>query len=316
MPSRGSMERGREGEPTGQDECRGWIVGASPRMSDLRALIQRIACVDSPVLISGEVGSGKRSVAEAIHYSGPRSAGPFIVHTCDAGSAEEVERELLEERLPCAAGGTLVLEEVGALPVHAQVRLLNAFQERTRPGFRVIATTTAPLRDAVSEGTFRRDLYFALSVVPIEVPPLRERLGDLTVLVEQWSEHFVRRNNLRFPGFTAGALDLLRRHAWPGNLRELESVLERAVVLAGTERPLDVSAFHFLHEQSVPAERNGAASAADPLITLDELERRHVLRALEYTRQNRTRAANLLNISVRTLRNKLHQYRSQGLLEL
>ncbi len=188
---------------------------------------------------------------------------------------------------------------------------------------RLIATTQRDLAGCVAQGTFRSDLFFRLNVFPLKVPPLRERIADIPQLAAHWFERFARRHGLKLGGISEEALRHLMAYSWPGNVRELENVLERAVILAGFGQRIEAGAFDFLQtrtlndSQGVPTFQRPAWGSpnlpqSEPLMTLDELEKQHVFRALEYTNQNRTRAADLLKISVRTLRNKLHLYRAEG----
>jgi DNA-binding NtrC family response regulator len=298
------------------------------------------------VLITGESGVGKGRVFEALHKASARASGPLLRVNCSAGSEAEIESELFgvsvpEERSGClefARGGTIVLEEISELPLRTQARLLGMLQEKSfeRAGcegpidvdVRLIATTRGDLSQCVLNGTFRQDLLFHLNVFPLQVPPLRERLSDLPLLVHDWLGKLAFSNGLRPGGISQEALELLITYCWPGNVRELETVLERAAILVGFGQRLEAGAFRHLgsgqngsaghaRELSPPlAGRAPLSSAAEnggqPLLTLDELEKQHVLRALELTRQNRTRAAGILKISVRTLRNKLHQYRAES----
>lgn len=314
--------------PPSSAGCEERILGETPAMAGLRALVMKIAPTDTPALIVGESGTGKERLAEALHYASARREGPLVKVNGGAGREEQIENELFGSAesaggIELAQGGTLLIEEIDALPPRAQVRLLRVLQQRQfeRNGegiartadFRLVATSRRDLAEAVARGAFRQDLAFRLEVLPLRLPPLRERLADLPLLVAHWVETYGRRNGVVPGGFSDEALRALAAYSWPGNLRELENALERAAILTGFDQQgkVEASAFDFLHRREPLHAAAAPAMPEEPLLTLDELERRHVLRALEYTKQNRTRAAGLLKISVRTLRNKLHQYRSE-----
>lgn len=319
--------------------CGGEIPGDSAQIRYLREMVQKVAPTEASVLLIGESGVGKQWVAEALHNASPRAGGPLIRVNCAAALDEQIESELFgheeepgrEGRLELANGGTIVLEEISDLPIRTQVRLLRALQEReferstcgkpVQVDVRVVATTQRDLAECVARGSFRQDLLFRLNVFPLRVPPLRERLSDLPLLAERWLSKFAQHNGFKLGGISGEALRHLMSYSWPGNVRELENVLERAVILTGSGGQIDAGAFDFLRPASPaqsqnpisdPGAKSGIPRENEPLLTLGELEKRHVLRALEYTNQNRTRAAGLLKISVRTLRNKLHQYRAEA----
>ena len=306
-------------------DCDGRILGESSAMCNLRAMVMKVAPTDTPVLITGESGTGKERIAEAVHRASSRSGGPLIKVHCGAGREEQIEAELFGSRdtagaLELARGGTLLLEEIADLPLRAQVKLLRVLQQQQyehpdggaprSTDIRLIATTQRNPDSCVAQGTLRQDLALRLSVLPLHVPPLRDRLADLPLLMARWAQAYGHRNGLTLGGFSDEALRALMAHSWPGNVRELENALERAVILTGFTPRVEAAAFEFLNR---PASNPAVAPICpeQPLLTLDQLERQHVFRALEYTKQNRTRAAGLLKISVRTLRNKLHQYRNE-----
>ncbi len=298
------------------------LTGTSPAMTRLREMVRKIAPTEAPVLIRGEAGSVKEAVAAAIHRASPRAEKPFLRINCGAGGEERIEKELFGEPesgacglVELAQGGTLLLEEVSDLSLRLQVRLLRLLQECShgaQPGrpvaggdFRLMATTTRDLADQVARGSFRQDLLFRLNVFPLHIPPLRERQGDIAPIVAGWIEG--HRGGAVEAGISQEAMRRLEAYHWPGNARELENALERALILSGGHRRLEAADFDLVGTSA----RLTRGDEREPLLTLNELEKRHVLRALEYTNQNRTRAAGLLQISVRTLRNKLHQYRQE-----
>ena len=307
------------------------IVGEHPVMERLHGLIAQVARTSTTVLITGESGTGKELVARAIHRHGNRREGPFVAVNPAAIVESLIESELFGHergaftgahqrklgKFELAQGGTLFLDEIGMLRADLQAKLLRVLQEREieRVGgtrsikidVRVIAATNTNLKDAVSRGTFREDLYYRLNVVPIVVPPLRERAQDVPLL----AEHFLRRDtrdfNKRIEGLSPEAVAALRAYRWPGNVRELENVIERCVVLADgpviqlNDLPLDV----LLPQQ---ATRVRAAEALPLNEATDQFERQIVLRVLERVGWNLTEAGRILAIHRNSLRMKLARW--------
>jgi two-component system, NtrC family, response regulator HydG len=291
------------------------------------SLAERVAAVDTPVLLTGESGSGKEHVARHIHALSARSGGPFIAVNCGALPEHLLESELFghakgaftgadrdqQGLFAAAAGGTLLLDEVGEIPLALQVKLLRVLQDREvrplgsaksrRVDVRIIAATNRDLAAMVRARTFRKDLYYRLKVVSIEVPPLRHRREDLLPLAHA----FVRRNCATYHcgpcSLSARALDRLLEYPWPGNVRELEHAMERAVVLAeGKPR---------IEEGDLPPEilTGGEISLSDEeLLPLAELERRHILRVLAHHGGSRKETAKTLRIGTNTLWRKLRAY--------
>lgn len=318
------------------------MPGDSSAIRHLRMLAARAAGSETPVLVTGERGTAKSRVAGMIHRASARARGPLvrvrcsgtdearlenvlfgrIAETCDEGCGRLVIRG---GRFELAEGGTLLLEEISEMPLCLQVKLFEALRTRSwvrageerRISFdaRVIATSRRDLAGCVARGTFLPELHAFFSEAVLHVPPLRERIADLPLVAADWLERHGGRS------ISEEALRHLMAYSWPGNVRELENVLERAALLSQEGARMEAEAFDGLcigrgrREGGetgllLPEPRVGA-SQSEPLLTLEELEKRQVLRALEVTNQNRTRAANLLKISVRTLRNKLHQYRAE-----
>ena len=307
------------------------IVGEHPVMERLHGLIAQVARTSTTVLITGESGTGKELVARAIHRHGNRREGPFVAVNPAAIVESLIESELFGHergaftgahqrklgKFELAQGGTLFLDEIGTLRADLQAKLLRVLQEREieRVGgtrsikidVRVIAATNTNLKDAVSRGTFREDLYYRLNVVPIVVPPLRERAQDVPLL----AEHFLRRDtrdfNKRIEGLSPEAVAALQAYRWPGNVRELENVIERCVVLADgpviqlNDLPLDV----LLPQQ---ATRVRAAEALPLNEATDQFERQIVLRVLERVGWNLTEAGRILAIHRNSLRMKLARW--------
>jgi two-component system response regulator AtoC len=307
------------------------IVGRHPTIEKLHGLIAQVARTPTTVLITGESGTGKELVARAIHHQGPRREGPFIAVNPAAIAETLIESDLFGHergaftgahqrklgKFELAQGGSLFLDEIGTLRPELQAKLLRVLQEReiervggTRPvkiDVRFIAATNTNLKEAVVSGAFREDLYYRLNVVPVVVPPLRERIQDVPLLVE----HFIRRDNRRFhkrvEGLSPEALAALNAYRWPGNVRELENVIERCVVLAEgaiiqlNDLPLDVS----LPQQATKVR---AAEALPLNEATDQFEQQIVLRVLERVGWNLTEAGRILEIHRNSLRVKLARW--------
>ncbi|MDT7687484.1 MAG: hypothetical protein QOE46_243 [Acidobacteriota bacterium] len=315
----------------------GELVGASEPMRQIYALIEQVAPSSASVLITGESGTGKELVARTIHNLSPRKNTAFVAINCSAIPETLMESELFghergaftgaaARRLGCfelANAGTLLLDEISEMPVSLQAKLLRVLEDRTirRLGgsqevpvdVRVLAATNRDPAEAVRQGTFREDLLYRLNVIAIEMPPLRQRKEDLPLLaqhlVAQLAERHVRPARLLSPA----AIEALQSHSWPGNVRELRNVIERAVIICSSE----VIERH--HLAPYPLEQRARTRGEDTVMLpvgtpIEEVERRMILRTLQKTDNNKTRAAELLQISLKTLHNKLRLYREQGLL--
>ncbi|HZT21442.1 MAG TPA: sigma-54 dependent transcriptional regulator [Verrucomicrobiae bacterium] len=324
------------------------LLGQSPAMENLRQLIRKVAPTQATVLIQGESGTGKELVARALYRASTRAGAPFIKVNCAAIPENLIESEFFghergaftgalakrEGRFELAHGGTILLDEISEISPGVQAKLLRVLQERElervggnrtiKVDVRVIATTNRRLEESVEKKEFRQDLFFRLNVVPIHVPPLRERLEDVPFLAEEFTRRFSRKHGAAVRGLSPEALRALQAHAWPGNVRELQNVIERAVILSG-EGPL-LEPEHLGLGAPVPTAspaaaggpvsadaspgriENGAPQTGDRFPTLAEMEKHHILAALNRCRGNRTHAARLLGISIRTLRNKLNEY--------
>lgn len=304
------------------------MIGQSPPMLALGELIAQVAPTMATVLITGESGTGKELVASALHHGSTRADGPLIKVNCAALAETLLESELFghergaftgadrrrEGRFVQAQGGTLFLDEIGETSPAMQVKLLRALQEHEvqrvggqetiRVDARILAATNRDLETAVQSGTFREDLYYRLKVVELEVPPLRERQGDIPLLTAFFVERFARQNNREIKGFTPECMDLFNRYPWPGNVRELEHAIERGVILMRGEY-LDVSVL------PTALQRWGGlhpAGADERPGTLREAEKVLILKTLEETGGNRSEAARRLQITRKTLLNKLKSY--------
>jgi two-component system response regulator PilR (NtrC family) len=299
-------------------------------MSHLREMIEKVARSQAPVHIFGESGTGKELVAQLIHAAGARREGPFVPVNCGAIPTELMESELFGHKkgsftgavsdkrglIQNAEGGTLFLDEIADLPLHMQVKLLRVIQEKTvRPvgeakespvDARILSATHKPLAAEVAAGRFREDLFYRVNVIEIRVPPLRERLEDVPELVESILRKLGKGMGQPAPALTAGALKALCDYPFPGNVRELENVLERAATLcAGTN--IDVSDLQ-LRPAAGALEKPaaGTVTAGEPLgDALEDIERDAIVRALEQTRYNKTKAAALLGMSFRSLRYRI-----------
>ncbi len=315
------------------------LTGVSPRMTEVREVVVKVAATDSPVLISGESGTGKELVAAAIHRLSPRSNGPFITVNCGAVPADLLESEFFGHvrgafsgavadtlgLFRSAHGGTIFLDEIAELPAALQVKLLRALQEKeVRPvgssrsysvDIRVIAATNRDLEAAVKEGALRQDLFYRLNVVRIAMPPLRERKSDIPALVTAFIRQFNQRFNREVKGISAEAMGALMGYEFPGNVRELENLLERAYALGVRDELTlaDLPALDVRRDGRVALSLRGVGAVegegmAPGVPTLAEAERELILRALEIHGNDRTRAAHALGLSSRTLYRRLKEY--------
>ncbi len=337
----------------------GWeLLGNSPAIEQLRLLIRQIARTQATVLIQGESGTGKELVARALHKESPRASAPLIKVNCPAIPDNLIESEFFghekgaftgalnkrEGRFELAHNGTILLDEISEISPSLQAKLLRVLQEREfervggsrtiKVDVRVIATTNRRLEQAVQRKEFREDLFFRINVVPIHVPPLRDRREDILFLADHFLRWFARKHGCSAQRLSDSCLGILTGHPWPGNVRELQNVIERAVILTGDSRVIEPAhlALSVLTAQPpapepapAPSQTPAPACASpappppapapaapaqspDVFPPLHELEKRHIFAALEHSKNNRTQAARLLGISVRTLRNKLNEY--------
>jgi len=304
------------------------IVGKSPQMQKIFELVEAVADTKATILITGESGTGKELIAKAIHYNSSRRERPFIRINCAALPEGLVESELFGHekgsftgairqsrgRFELADKGTLLLDEVSEISLHLQAKLLRVLQEKEfeRVGsgipiqvdVRIIATSNRDLRKLIEKGKFREDLFYRLNVVPIHIPPLRERKEDIPALAQHFLEKYNLENNRQIEGISQKVYEMFMEYSWPGNVRELENYIERAVVTAKGKilTPRDFPKELTLGRIRVPGEEIEVGS------TIYEAERKLILKTLRAQGGNRTRTAEVLGISTRTLRNKLHEY--------
>jgi two-component system response regulator PilR (NtrC family) len=326
---------------TGAAPAEGGLLGHAPAIDNLRAMVDRLARSQAPVHIAGESGTGKELVARLIHAKSPRSAAPFVPVNCGAIPSELMESEFFGHLrgsftgatrdkiglFQAAEGGTLFLDEVGDLPLHMQVKLLRALQERAvRPvgsetevpvNVRIISATHRNLAELLLQGSFRQDLFYRLNVIEIRTPPLREHPEDIPLLAESILGRLAQNNGLPdVPRLEPESLRRLQAHSFPGNVRELENVLERAVTLCDGKR-IAADELQLRGDAGTPASPApapvaapvaGAAAAKTPTAfedQMEEIERRAIREALEKARYNKTKAAALLGMSFRSLRYRI-----------
>ncbi|MGE5489188.1 MAG: sigma-54-dependent transcriptional regulator [bacterium] len=312
------------------------MVGRSPAMLEVFSLIRQVAPSRAAVLITGESGTGKELVARAIHSLSPRANGPFVAINCAAMPETLMESELfghekgaftgaLERRAGCfelAQNGTLLLDEIGEMPIPTQAKLLRVLEDsRVRRlggkseilvDVRVIAATNKQLEDALKKGDIREDLFYRLNVFRIALPPLRERLEDIPILCEALMRDMNRKHGTKIVDVAPEVLEQFQRHHWPGNVRELRNVVERATILAGEGT---IGLQHLPPNFNSSAAPARAEDPADPNsvrlrigTTISDAEKVLIQRTLVHTKNNKTRAAEILGISLKTLHNKLKEY--------
>jgi len=306
------------------------LLGDSPAMRSVRTTIAKLARSQAPVYISGESGTGKELVARLIHAQGPRADRPFVPVNCGAIPSELMESEFFGHRkgsftgattdkeglFQAAEGGTLFLDEVADLPLPMQVKLLRAIQEKAirpvgshqeiRTDVRVLSATHKDLAELVREGTFRQDLFYRINVIQLHVPALRERVEDIQRLADHMLDRFAEITGLPHPELSDDALDALNGYAFPGNVRELENILERAMTLCDA---------NIIHADDLQLPENSPlapitaeevpADFAELGDRVDDIERQTIVKALEQTRYNKTAAARLLGLTFRQLRYRL-----------
>ena len=308
----------------------GHVIATHASMVKLLRLVEQVAPSRASVLIHGETGTGKELIAEMIHRASPRAKAPLVRLNCAALSESLLESELFghekgsftgavarrEGRFEQASGGTVFLDEVSEIPMATQVKLLRFLQERTfervggnetlKVDVRILAATNRNLKQRIAEGLFREDLYYRLNVVTLEIPPLRERAGDIPELATFFLRRYAQENGKRIEGgFSDESLRALASYSWPGNVRELENAIERAVVLCEGQR---IEARHL--PVSIHAGAPPDIMPPVPGTTIYDLERYAILRTLESCKGSTSKAATILGISPRKIQYKLHEYAS------
>ena len=318
------------------------IITADPAILEMLHLLKRVADSRSTVLIQGESGTGKELFARYVYLNSGRSGKPFVAVNCAAIPQQLLESEMFGYekgaftgavqrkigKFELAHGGTLLLDEIGEMDVNLQAKLLRVIQESQvdRVGgrepvpvdVRIIVTTNVDLKKAAEESKFRRDLYWRLSVIPVKIPALRERKDDVPLLASHFLRKYSQANGRSVPSLSRESLDLLLRYDWPGNVRELENVMERAVLLCedGVVRPEHLHLEGFRDERPPSPPPSAAAESpeeaqATPAMTLRDAEKALIFKTLKEVNGNRTAASKILGISVRTMRNKLHEYEEE-----
>lgn len=301
------------------------IVSKSKAIQEAVELAEKVAPVDTAVLLTGETGTGKEVFAQAIHQASNRSGKSFVAVNCSTFSKEILESELFGHKqgsftgaskdqkglIEEANGGTLFLDEIGEMPLELQAKLLRVLEtsefikigdtRTTKSNFRLVAATNRDLKKESEEHRFRSDLYFRLNIFEIHLPSLRERVKDIPLLTEFFVKQSAAKTNKKPPAITDAFLERLQAYQWPGNIRELKNIIERAVILCGDgELTID----------HLPADVNLAAQKQNPLSAFDlaSVEKLHIQRVLNHTRNNKAEAARLLNIGTATLYRKIEEY--------
>lgn len=323
------------------------LLGNSPAMRDLDALIKTIAPSEANILINGESGTGKELAARSIHKASRRASGPFVAINCGALTESILASELFghekgaftgaDRKHPGlfleATGGSIFLDEIGEMPLSMQVKLLRVLQEKevlsvggkkpSKIDCRIIAATNRDLAEEIKKGTFREDLYYRLNVVSVTLPPLRDRKEDIPLLAQDFAQRLAKANHKNYLGITPDAMNILTAWKWPGNVRELENVMERAIILM----PGEQIGRRELPERIIQAMSGGADkkdahdtdydrgcesfSSGGATPTLEDIERMVIMQTLQKVGNNKTEAARLLGITRKTLHARLNRYREQ-----
>ena len=299
------------------------IIGNSPKIKEVLSIVRKVTNAPSSILVYGESGTGKELIARALHFNSIRKERPFIAVNCTAIPENLLESELFgyvrgaftganadkKGLFEAADGGTIFLDEVETMSMNLQVKLLRFLENRTffklgstvpvSVDVRIIAATNQDLKEAVKEKQFREDLYYRLNVIKIDLPPLRERAGDVALLIRYFMHKYSGIMNKNIRRISVNALDILINHSWPGNIRELENTIERAVVVAETDE---------IRKEDLPIDIATHYNDVRKLWSLESLEREHILKVLGLVRGNKSKASRLLGLDVTTLWRKLKKY--------
>ncbi|MBW7956420.1 MAG: sigma-54-dependent Fis family transcriptional regulator [Deltaproteobacteria bacterium] len=303
------------------------IITESPKMKHVFQIMEAISKTSTTVLLTGETGTGKELVAQAIHHTSTRSQKPFVAINCGAIPSDLMERELFGHekgsftganqkaigKLEFANGGTIFLDEIATLPPHLQVKLLRVIQEKSfepvgslisvKVDVRFIAAANVNLLNEVKEGRFREDLYYRLNVLPIDIPPLRDRREDIPLLVQHYLSEYGKKYNKRIGGITDRALDILTKYSWFGNVRELQNLSEMLVVLAAEDSIIDAD---FLPETLFKSNVNKPAVTYED--AMKAFEKEYLIKVLQETNWNRTEASKKMGLHRNTLLNKMREH--------
>ncbi|MCL2183194.1 MAG: sigma-54 dependent transcriptional regulator [Chitinispirillia bacterium] len=307
------------------------FVGGAPKLMEVRKFIEAVVGSRATVLITGETGTGKELAARWIHYNSPRRPGPFIKINCATLPEGLVESELFgyekgaftgaiksrAGKFEAASGGTILLDEIGEMPMPAQAKLLRVIQERevekvggdnpVQIDVRILAASNRNLEEEIKNGRFREDLFYRLNVFHVQLPPLRERKEDIIKLAHHFVGKYNEEDGLRVEGFDEGCEKMLLAYDWPGNIRELENTIQRAVILTRTGKIMPKT-LTFLEGGKAPGPGGQGGAGFEAGMTIADAEKELIIKTLEYCAQNKTKAADMLGISIRTLRNKLNEY--------
>ena len=308
------------------------LIGESSAMKDIKNQIEMVAYSDAPVFLMGESGTGKELIAESIHKNSERSQKPYLKVNCAAIPKDLIESTLFGHEKGAFTGalkqhkglfeesnsGTLLLDEISEMPLPMQTKLLRILQEGTlnrvgsnkeiKVDVRIVATSNRKIHDEIENGNFRQDLFYRLNVFPINIPPLRERKEDIHLLLNFFLDDIFKKYDENEKKLNQSALDKLLLYPWPGNIRELRNIIERAFLLSRNDDEIDSK--HFMLEPTNPAPVISTSSLQPK--TIAEMEKELIYSALERLGDNRNKAAEELGITVRTLRNKLHHYHEEG----
>ena len=299
------------------------IIGSSRQIKDAIELAKKVAPTDATVLLLGETGTGKEVFAQGIHNASPRSGRPLIALNCSAFSKELLESEMFGHKVGAftgavkdkkglieeANGGTLFLDEIGEMPVDLQSKLLRVLEtgefikvgdtKLTSVNVRIITATNRNLLEEVKEGKFREDLYYRLNVFTIELPALRNRKEDISLLADYYTDFFSLKTNRKIKGISREAIKALEANSWKGNIRELKNVIERAVILENSD---------YITTDALPYDIQSVSEISGNSFNLSTVEKQHIQKVLAFAKGNKTEAARLLNIGLTTLYRKLEEY--------